>query len=327
MNKITTALLLTILYVSGCAQEVKDKVMSSGDRISYLSEKVRRFNQEPLYQLEVESVLSFSILMNGCPVYSNFDQRPGMARVDINPYILKSGQQQVTIALYPGYDGQGTVKQYLENGSKFSLKIEKTGWDKGGNLKTPEEIVLYKTANETTDLAKLKTYKKDIHFKADVPYQLEGWTNGQDLTQLDRVQLEQQVLSFYRQMLSAFENKEDDDLNTKFLKADAEWCQALYFPKDIITKFQTTKGRKGKSVATTLSTSTRNSRTFYSLQNYDLKFYGDGRLVRLESREGANRGESLLGYEDIDKNGLNRKTFVDMLLYMPKGSNSLEIIR
>jgi len=58
-----------------------------------------------------------------------------------------------------------------------------------------------------------------------------------------------------------------------------------------------------------------------------MKFYANDRLVRLEPKEGFSRGESLLGYNDIDKNGTNRKTYIDMLLYIPKGTQSLQIIR
>ncbi|WP_236582374.1 hypothetical protein [Sphingobacterium spiritivorum] len=249
-----------------------------------------------------------------------------MVRLDINPYILKSGKQLITVELYPGYDHQNMRKLYLENGSKFTLKIEKTGWGKDGSLNISEEIVSYKTADETTDLTKLQTYKRDISFNASIPYQLEGWKNGKDLTQLDKKQLEQQILHFYKQIISVFESNDYDAINSQFLKADAEWYQAMYFPEDIITRFQTAKGRKAKSVMTTLSGSEQNSRTFFPLENYVLRFYGEGRMVRLEPRDGINKGESLLGYED-DKNGMSRKTFVDMLLYIPKGETALKIVR
>ncbi|SUI97471.1 Uncharacterised protein [Sphingobacterium spiritivorum] len=318
--------LLTVYSGYGYAQEIKDSVLSTANRISYLLEKVDRFNKEPLYQLEVESLFSFSILINGCPVYSNFDKISGMVRLDINPYILKSGKQLITVELYPGYDQQNMRKQFLENGSKFSLKIEKTGWGKEGYQSISEEILSYKTADETTDLTKLQTYKRDISFNASVPYRLEGWKNGKDLTQLDKKQLEEQVLHFYKQIISLFERNDYDALNSQFMKADAEWYQSMYFSEDIITRFQTTKGRKAKSVMTMLSGSQQNSRTFFPLENYVLRFYGDGRMVRLEPTEGINKGESLLGYVD-DKNGMSRRTFVDMLLYIPKGETALKIVR
>lgn len=318
--------LLTVYSGYGYAQEVKDSILSTANRISYLSEKVDRFNKEPLYQLEVESLFSFSILINGCPVYSNFDKISGMVRLDINPYILKSGKQLITVELYPGYDQQNMRKHFLENGSKFSLKIEKTGWGKDGYQNISEEIVSYKSADETTDLTKLQTYKRDISFNASVPYRLEGWKNGKDLTQLDKKQLEEQVIHFYKQIISVFERNDYDALNSQFLKADAEWYQSMYFSEDIITGYQTTKGRKAKSVMTMLSGSQQNSRTFFPLENYVLRFYGDGRMVRLEPTEGINKGESLLGYVD-DKNGMSRRTFVDMLLYIPKGETALKIVR
>ncbi|WP_236582376.1 hypothetical protein [Sphingobacterium spiritivorum] len=63
-----------------------------------------------------------------------------MVRLDINPYILKSGKQLITVELYPGYDHQNMRQPHLENGSKFTLKIEKTGLGKDGDLNISEEI-------------------------------------------------------------------------------------------------------------------------------------------------------------------------------------------
>ncbi|REC71156.1 hypothetical protein [Chryseobacterium rhizosphaerae] len=115
--------------------------------------------------------------------------------------------------------------------------------------------------------------------------------------------------------------------NQDILNADNEWYCAEYFPKDVITKFQSTKGRKAKSVSTTRAESDIYSQNVYPIENYVMKFYGNNRMVRLEPKDGFNRGESLLGYDDIDKTGMNRKTFIDMLLYIPKGTQSLQIIR
>jgi hypothetical protein len=326
MTKFILTLLLTASLIS-CAQESKNKTMTAEQRIEYLSKKVQKFDNEPLYQLDIQSIFNFKVMVNGVPVYSNFDKIPGMARVNINSFILKSGKQSIEVELYPGYDNNGTQKNFLENGDNFILKVEKTAWNKDGSIKTPEEVLEFKNSDQNVDYSKLTEYKTSVSFDASVPYNMKGWEDGEDLSKLNQKDLELKVASFYKNTVSAFKEKDYDYLNTIFLNADSEWYQAEYFPKDMITKFQSTKGRKGKSVSTTRANSDKYSQNVYPIENYVMKFYANNKIVRLEPKEGFNRGESLLGYDDIDKNGMNRKTFIDMLLYIPKGTDSLQIIR
>ncbi|WP_261512537.1 hypothetical protein [Chryseobacterium paludis] len=326
MTKFILTLLLTASLIS-CAQESKNKTMTAEQRIEYISKKIQKFDNEPLYQLDIQSIFNFKVMVNGVPVYSNFDKIPGMARVNINSSILKSGKQSIEVELYPGYDNNGTQKNFLENGENFILKVEKTAWNKDGSIKTPEEVLEFKNSDQNIDYSKLAEYRTSMNFEASVPYTIKGWEDGQDLSKLNQKDLELKVVSFYKNMVSAFKEKDYDYLNTIFLNADSEWYQAEYFPKDMITKFQSTKGRKGKSVSTTRANSDKYSQNVYPIENYVMKFYANNKIVRLEPKEGLNRGESLLGYDDIDKNGMNRKTFIDMLLYIPKGTDSLQIIR
>ena len=326
MTKFVLTLLLTASLIS-CAQESKNKTMTTQQRIEYFSDKVNKFEKEPLYQLDIQSVFNFRVLVNGNPVYSNFDKIPGVARVNINSSILKSGKQTIEIELYPGYDNSGVQRQFLSNGENFVLKVEKTGWNKDGSLMTPEEVAEFRNDDKDIDYSQLAEYKTNISFNASVPYTLSGWENGEDLSKLNQKELEAKVVAFYKNMAKAFKEKDYDYLNTMFLNADNEWYQAEYFPKDVIAKFQSTKGRKAKSVSTTRAGSDAYSQNIYPIENYVMKFYGNNRMVRLEPKEGFNRGESLLGYDDIDKTGMNRKTFIDMVLYIPKGTQSLQIIR
>jgi hypothetical protein len=326
MTKFIFTLLLTA-SLNSCAQESKKKAMTAEQRIEYLSNIVQKFDNEPLYELDIQSAFSFRVMVNGVPVYSNFDVIPGTARVNINSSILKSGKQSIEVELYPGYDHNGTQKSYLDNGENFILKVEKTAWSKDGSLEAPQDVLAFKNNDKSIDYSKLTAYKTNLSFDASVPYNIKGWEEGEDLSTLNQKDLELKVVSFYKNTVAAFKEKDYDYLNTIFLNADSEWYQAEYFAKDIITKLQSTKGRKGKSVSTIRANSDKYSQTVYPIENYAMKFYANNRVVRLEQKEGFSRGESLLGYDDVDKNGTNRKTFIDMLLYIPKGTQSLQIIR
>ncbi|KFF24940.1 hypothetical protein [Chryseobacterium vrystaatense] len=326
MRKIIFTVLLTA-SLSSKSQVQSVKTLTTNERIEFLSGKVQKFDKEPLYELDIQSLLSFRVMINGVPVYSNFDVAGGVARLNINSFILKSGKQNIEVELYPGYDHKGIQKNNLENGDKFILKVEKTGWDKKGSSETQQDILEFRNNDKNIDYSKLTEYKTNLIFDASVPYHSKGWEDGEDLSALNQKDLELKVAGFYKNMVSALKEKDYDYLNTVFLNADSEWYQAEYFSKETIAKLQSTNGRKGKSVSSAASTPGKYSRTVYPVENYIMKLYADNRVVRLEPKEGFSRGESLLGYEDVDKNGMHRKTFIDMLLYIPKGTQNLQIIR
>lgn len=326
MKKIILTVLLTASL--GSRAQVPDiKPLTTPQRIEYLSGKVQKFDAEPLYELDIQSLLSFRIIVNGVPVYSNFNAAGGVARLTINSFILKSGKQNIEIELYPGYDHNGIQKRNLENGEKFVLKVEKTGWEKDGSSETQQDILEFRNNDVNIDYSKLTHYKTNLSFDASVPYHIKGWEDGEDLSVLNQKDLELKVADFYKNIVLALKQKDYDYLNTVFLNADSEWYQAEYFSKATIAELQSARGRKGKSVSAGATDPGTYSRTVYPVENYIMKFYADNRAVRLEPKEGFNRGESLLGYEDVDKNGVRRRTFIDMLLYIPKGTKSLQIIR
>ena len=50
-------------------------------------------------------------------------------------------------------------------------------------------------------------YEYTFEFEAEVPYELEGWTKGQDLTKLDQKLLEKKALEFHNTYQKIYENQ------------------------------------------------------------------------------------------------------------------------
>jgi len=217
MTKFLLTLLLTA-SLNSCAQESKRKAMTAEQRIEYLSNKVQKFSYEPIYELDIQSAFSFRVMVNGVPVYSNFDVIPGIVRVNINSSILKSGKQNIEVELYPGYDHNGTLKGSLDNGENFILKIEKAEWNKDGSLETPEDVPEFKNTDKNIDYSKLTEFKTTLSFDASVPYTIKGWGEGEDLSTLNQKELELKIASFYENTVAAFKEKDYDYLNTIFFK-------------------------------------------------------------------------------------------------------------
>ncbi|WP_089051771.1 hypothetical protein [Flavobacterium hercynium] len=312
--------------------------MSTEERITYISSKIKKYKDEPLYQIEIETLNNFEILINGFPVYTHNHLLPGTIKLNINPALLKSGSQNLEVKLYPRYNSQNIQNEFLSNKDSFILKMEKTSW-KDGSLEEPEliinyELPKYKTDNhgepdyeKPIDYSKQNELIKNFNFTAKIPYELKGWSESEDLSKVDKEILMNKISNFYYTAIDAFKAKNYDYLNTLYLNADIEWYQSEYFSKETIRKFQSKEGRKGKSISTTKANTTLYEQKMFSQKDSKLELYCDNRVIRLVHSSGPNKGNSAFGYEDIDQNGMKREIFIDLFLHIPKGSKELEIIR
>lgn len=313
--------------------------MTTDERLSYISSKIKKYDYEPLYQIKVKTQNCYQILVNDFPVYTYFDKMGGKIGFNINSAILKSGIQTLQIKIYPSYNSQNIQNEYLTNKDFFSLEIEQTSWNKNGNLEKPKAILKYELPkyktnnNDEPDYEKPIDYSgqnqviKEFTFTAEVPYELKGWSESEDLSKIDKEVLMNNISNFYYTAIDAFKEKNYDYLNTLYLNADTEWYQSEYFSKEIIKKYQSKEGRKGKAISTTKDNTSLYEQKMFSLKDAKIEFDCNNRIVRLVQSVGPNKGNSAFGYEDINQNGMKRQVFIDLFLHIPKGSRELEIIR
>ncbi|PQL90916.1 hypothetical protein C4S77_09620 [Apibacter adventoris] len=314
-----------LFFLQGCAQEKKERTMNiltASQRIDYLKKNIKRYDYEPLYYIDVETNYNYQVLVNDFPVYTNFDYKlKGGMIFNINNSILQSGKQKLEIRIYPESINEVTQKEFLDSKGYFKLQITQTAWRKdGGGQEEPKIILEYelpkkdKQTGNTIDYAKLKSFTDSLSFEANVPYHLQGWTNGEVFKKEDSLQLKAQVAAFYQDMINAYQKKEWDYIRTQYLQADKEKYQAEYITDENIEKFQ--KGLENSKI----------DRKFFPLENYKLSVYGNGRILCLETISGKNKGKSSFGYtyENKDRRGI---WFIDLYLYRPKGSSQFQIIR
>ncbi|PQL91513.1 hypothetical protein [Apibacter adventoris] len=313
-----------LFFLYGCAQKKKEQTMNiltTTQRIDYLKKNIQRYNYEPLYQIETETNFSYQVLVNDFPVYTHFGPY-GSMKFNINSSIFQSGKQKLEIKVYPRYINKTDQKEFLDSKGYFKLQMTQTAWRKdGGGLEEPKTILEYELPKEnkhtgwTIDYSKLKSFTDSLSFEAEVPYTLQGWTNGEVFKKEDSLQLKAQVAAFYKDIREAFENDEENYLSTKYLEANKEWYQSEYFPDDLIQRLQDGSHVKEKY-----------KKRYFPLENYKLSIYGDGRVLCLETISGENKGNSALGYtyENENREGIR---FLDLYLYRPKGSSQFQIIR
>jgi hypothetical protein len=242
--------------------------------------------------------------------------------MNINKAILHSGKQKLEVRVYPRYTSETDQKEYMDNEGTFELFLTRTSWSKDGSgLEEPETILEYSLPKEHShtgwliDYSKKKSFTDTLSFEAQVPYTLQGWTDGEVFKEEDSLYLKARVAAFYKDMIEAFEKEDDDYLSTRYLNANKEWYQAEYFPDDLIRSLQDGSHVKEKY-----------EKKYFPLENYKLGIYGDRRILCLETVSGKNRGNSALGYtyENELRKGI---WFLDLYLYRPRGSDKLEIVR
>ncbi|PQL90911.1 hypothetical protein [Apibacter adventoris] len=325
MKKILI-LCTALLCLQGCAQEKKEptmNILTTQERLSYIKSHILHYGYEPLFYIETESNLNYQILVNDFPVYTHFKSNNIGMTFNINQAILKSGEQKLEIKVFPGYINETTQNKFLDNQGKLRLIIYETSWRKdGGGQEEPKTILEYELPKEnkhtgwTIDYSKLKSFTDSLSFEAKVPYTLKGWTDGEVFKEEDSLQLKAQVVAFYRDIINAYQKKEWDYINTKYLYAETEWYQSEYFSDDTIENVQNTLKKNENKI----------NRKFFPLEDLRLAFYGDNRILRLEWINGKNKGRSALTYtyENEEREGT---VYLDLYLHRPKGSSQFQIIR
>ena len=313
MNKKYILVLITLITVlSGQAQ---NKEMTIKEMIKGTSKYVKHYSHEPIYYLEIRSNASFIVKVNDMPTANYFGLPQDGRTYPLNDDILQSGVQKISIALYPSYTDKKTQAEFLNNDATLSIIITERFWDEDDELSEPKILATYNLQN--IDLSEKTEYKDSLTFKAEVPYNLTGWSKSKDLSQMDRKELEEKVVAFYTQFHSWYQNKEDIKILNSEYNRSLELSQANYVDKKGIEK-----QKNGLS-----SFFAENEFTLEPLENYEIQFFGNGRMVALIRTDNRNRGESALRIKYTNKSGFRRVSIPSLLLHIPENGEELEVIR
>ena len=223
--------------LSCCGQEKKSAITSDGEKISIiqnpdinsqnfvakLTEKVKHYPKEPIYYMRLAKAnCVIEVLVNDYLVHEDYELSNYATPIRINHGILKSGKQKLTYRVYPtgdlmkeSYGSDEATVNTLTDLTSVSIKIIQM--DNKGEQKLKDEVVVMQH-NSLTDkkgdfIASGKPfYEYTFEFQAEVPYELEGWTKGQDLTKLDQKLLETKALEFHTMYQKIYENEDADAL-------------------------------------------------------------------------------------------------------------------
>lgn len=258
-----------------------------------------------LYYLDYNLFTSYEIFLNDVKIVNNIESGPVSGMVYLNEFILKSGIQKLK------------VREFLVN----------------INTPIPSDLVnrvtldIYTTDKNEENIKKIKEFKIplqespkpyfyefEFEFKAEVPYELEAWTNGRDLMKIDHESLRNKVVNKFEELKKTLNEGRIDEFLSENKKGLEEFFVSNYFDmkKENQYKFNIIEGFNG------------HKDLMQPLDNFEMVICGNGKLVTLERIDKKFRGESPL----MSINRKEETIYTDYIfLYMPKGSDFLCPIR
>ena len=240
--------------------------------------------------------------------------------IDLNPYVLKNGKCKIKLQIFPLFrrgDTLVTVENIMRCNLFFGSYIRNKETDKILNYKAdvalpivaPKEDVPYFEQEWEVELTEL-------------PYELEGWSKGQDLRKWDKKELEKKVVAYYQKLWSILNNGEGERYMDLWKQADQE---LMFY--DYETDYDSIYKEESEEIKKNCTDN------MIYLEDYEMKLYAEGKLVCLErkthTREFNNYSPlDIKGWSPLIRKG--RKSGAEdfpVKLYLPQGSNEFVIIR
>ena len=318
---------LILFFVIGitfnnCQTDKKQTNMNQNAEINSrnLKEKilqnVKHYSTEPQYVMHYfNGVCNFEIYINDFKVVKSFNNESFKTSERINPFLL-SKNNQLKIILYPR---DSVNKLNLQAG--LDLKVNSyENTDRFSIEKQQSNLFIYQTPEDENGFFKYagkEYFEQTVAFTLpEVPYKIEGWKDSQDLRNFDKKLLEQKVLQAYQMIQKSFKERDLDKIAQFSYNKMKDQAIAQYFDEEEVQE----------GWEELISIAGADNLEFFPLENYELVFYGEGRLVGLKSKKKDKgfRGASALLCK-FKREGKWVGAELDYLLHIPKGKTEFEI--
>jgi hypothetical protein len=315
MRKIIYIIIMSISFI-GCGQE-KNQQSTNNSKIMYdinqyipeeskhitsenyaekVLESIKHYDSEPIYYYRINKQnCLIEVKINDVVDYKDYKLSNIITPSEIG-HILKSGQQTVTVKMYPvgnlinedlGLENQPPATK-LSN--KAQVDISVVLMDNKSKQQFADERVIT-SQKSSKDAAGKEYYEFSFTFNAEVPYEFEGWTKGQDLRKLDQQLVRKKALEFYEMVGQIYVNQ---DLSV-LLKIEYPFVcrakQSFYRKRENIEKnleeYSNIKNFEFK---------------INTIKNYKMEFMGNGKVLLLTTNslepEFRGGGALMLNYRE-----------------------------
>jgi len=322
MNKIAHNIILAcvvLLAFQSCSSPTpvnQNPNITADNLVEEIAKQVKHYPSEPQYVMHYfNGVCNFEIYINDFKVVKSFNNESFKTSERINPFLL-SKNNQLKIILYPR---DSVNKLNLQAG--LDLKVNSyENTDRFSIEKQQSNLFIYQTPEDENGFFKYtgkEYFEQTVAFTLpDVPYKIEGWKDSQDLRNFDKKLLEQKVLQAYQMIQKSFKERDLDKIAQFSYNKMKDQAIAQYFDEEEVQE----------GWEELISIAGADNLEFFPLENYELVFYGEGRLVGLKSKKKDKgfRGASALLCK-FKREGKWVGAELDYLLHIPKGKTEFEI--
>ncbi|MGP1417576.1 hypothetical protein [Prevotella fusca] len=297
-------ILVFVLLLYGCEvaaqKETTGKISHTEQQVKpyyqRINDQIDSFTERPLYCIKVKrACVGCDIRVNDFPIIQQFEKRCSGTEMEfpLNPGILSSGIQELTIRIVPPSD-----QKCIPENAVFEFEINKMpdSWVYDGN----REIIL---PTVKMDAQGLPSWEFKTKFKAEVPFSFVAWKESQDLSKVKN--LDKLLDDAYKKIAKIIEDKNIEEF-VKIISKTFEYNVMLY---------ERTEGKPNGFQ--------EEPEKLLPMKNCKIALYGNNRLARYEDEE----FESCFKFEVFLKN--NEKTVYEYPLYfhLPQGASELEVVR
>ncbi|WP_336687346.1 hypothetical protein [Chryseobacterium bernardetii] len=332
MKKLFLMLMATI-SLSGCSQKKEQQLnhkqensmhdiskyifpeakdVTETNFVEKISSQIKHYDKEPLYYLRINKQNCLvRVYINDVNIYDDYELSNVITPTEISN-ILKSGPQKVKVRMYPVGDlinkdlGLENEPPATKLSDKAKVDISVVMMDNKSKKGFDDEKVIT-TQVSTKEATGKESYEFSFTFDADVPYEFEGWTKGQDLRTLNQELVRKKAVEFYQMVGKLYLNKDLNSLIKLDYVSNARTMASAYVDKQYVLEFLEEYKNDVEKYEYRME----------DIKDFDIEFMGEGKLVRLinRSQRPKLRGGSalLLTY------GSNSSFAPEITLYLPEG--------
>ena len=311
--------LLVLTAFQSCSQPTpvnQNPNITANNLVEEIAKQVSHYNYEPIYEVYFEFGYCYiELYINDILAYKNYGEGGGSSSFTINPYLLNFSNQTIKLRMYAREEfgeflNNSAVKLGIgsyDNQNKFSIE------------KQQSNLFIYQTPEDENGFFKYagkEYFEQTVAFTLpDVPYKIEGWKDSQDLRNFDKKLLEQKVLQAYQMIQKSFKERDLDGIAQFSFNKMKDQAIAQYFDEEEVQE----------GWEDLISIAGADNLEFYPLENYELVFYGEGRLVGLKSKKKDSfEGASALMCK-FKRKGKWVEAKLDYLLHIPKGETEFKV--
>lgn len=276
-------------------------------------------NKRTVYGIDLTVPGPYELYINDIAARKDYSGGMHNTFIEVNPYVLKSGTYTFRLKVFP--EPSDLEKGGIQPTTVEFIQVGLASYEKTGDKTQAESYSVTKQFPVKQIKTPMHYFEMTGEFTVEVPYELEGWSNGQDLSKLDQKELEKKVVAFYEKARTILNNGDAETWMKLIEKRTKETYLFNYTPSND-KEFLTEKEMK--------IVNERTKNNMLHLEDYSIHIYANGQIISME-RNGLKRlnnsSSQIKGWSPLIRNFNNVNTSTGMYIYLPQDSDEFVIIR